>query len=106
MIVFTILLFETQKNKYLISPDGEPLGIIPDAKKEKKTDTEEKIVHPQLSRSQKRQEYSSINGSYTGVGQSLLSLVWRRMGQYRYIYRLHRVSYHHFTGWFINKDRT
>ena len=54
MIVFTILLFETQKNKYLISPDGEPLGIIPDAKKEKKTDTEEKIVHPQLSRSQKR----------------------------------------------------
>ena len=47
-------LFETQKNKYLISPDGEPLGIIPDAKKEKKTDTEEKIVHPQLSRSQKR----------------------------------------------------
>lgn len=31
--VFTVVLFETQKNKYLIGPDGEQLGIIPDAKK-------------------------------------------------------------------------
>lgn len=32
--VFTVILFETQKNKYLIGPDGKPLGIIPDAKRE------------------------------------------------------------------------
>ncbi len=31
--VFTVLLFETQKNKYLNGPDGQPLGIIPDARK-------------------------------------------------------------------------
>lgn len=31
--VFTVILFESQKNKYLIGPDGEQLGIIPDAKK-------------------------------------------------------------------------
>lgn len=31
--VFTVVLFETQKDKYLTGPDGEPLGIIPDAKK-------------------------------------------------------------------------
>ena len=27
--VLTVVLFETQKNKYLIGPDGKPLGIIP-----------------------------------------------------------------------------
>ena len=31
--VFTVLLFEAQKNKYLNDPDGQPLGIIPDARK-------------------------------------------------------------------------
>lgn len=31
--VFTVILFETQKNKYLIGPDGKQLGIIPDAKR-------------------------------------------------------------------------
>lgn len=31
--VLTVVLFETQKNKYLIGPDGKQLGIIPDAKK-------------------------------------------------------------------------
>ncbi|MDO4165370.1 MAG: peptide MFS transporter [Bacteroides sp.] len=31
--VFTVILFETQKNKYLYGPTGEALGIIPDAKK-------------------------------------------------------------------------
>lgn len=39
--VFTVLLFETQKNKYLNGPDGQPLGIIPDARKnltDKQTD--------------------------------------------------------------------
>lgn len=32
--VLTVVLFETQKSKYLIGPDGKPLGIIPDARKE------------------------------------------------------------------------
>lgn len=32
--LFTIVIFETQKNKYLIGPDGQQLGIIPDAKKD------------------------------------------------------------------------
>lgn len=31
--LLTIVLFETQKNKYLIGPDGQQLGIIPDALK-------------------------------------------------------------------------
>jgi len=34
-ILFSLILFETQKDKYLVSPSGEPIGIIPDAKKEK-----------------------------------------------------------------------
>ena len=32
--LFTIVIFETQKNKYLVDPDGKQLGIIPDTKKE------------------------------------------------------------------------
>ena len=43
MTLFTVVLFETQKNKYLFSPSGEPIGIIPDAKREKK---EDKAEHP------------------------------------------------------------
>ncbi len=37
--VLTVVLFETQKNKYLIGPDGKPLGIIPDARKEQPRQT-------------------------------------------------------------------
>ena len=29
--VLTVVIFQTQKNKYLVSPSGEPLGILPDA---------------------------------------------------------------------------
>ena len=31
--VFTVVLFETQKNRYLIGPDGQQLGVVPDARK-------------------------------------------------------------------------
>ncbi|MDR0895192.1 MAG: peptide MFS transporter [Prevotellaceae bacterium] len=31
--LFVVLLFETQKNKYIVSPTGEQIGIIPNAKK-------------------------------------------------------------------------
>ncbi len=33
--VAIVILFQTQKNKYLIAPNGEQLGIIPDAKRDK-----------------------------------------------------------------------
>ena len=39
--LLTIALFETQKNKYLIGPDGQQLGIIPDALKEQPQATQE-----------------------------------------------------------------
>lgn len=32
--VLTVVLFESQKNRYLIGPDGSQLGIVPDARKE------------------------------------------------------------------------
>jgi len=34
-ILLSILLFETQKNKYLHSPSGKPIGIVPEAKQAK-----------------------------------------------------------------------
>ena len=53
MTLFTVVLFETQKNKYLFSPSGEPIGIIPDAKREKKEDKAEHIVHPKMDKGTK-----------------------------------------------------
>ena len=47
MTLLTVVLFETQKNKYLYSPSGEPLGIIPDAKRENKA---AKVERPKMSR--------------------------------------------------------
>ena len=47
---FTVVLFETQKNKYLFSPSGEPIGIIPDAKREKKEDKADHISHPKMDK--------------------------------------------------------
>jgi POT family proton-dependent oligopeptide transporter len=34
VIILTLLIFETQKNKYIISPAGEPLGLAPKKKAE------------------------------------------------------------------------
>ena len=45
--------FETQKNKYLFSPSGEPIGILPDAKREKKEDKAEHISHPKMDKGTK-----------------------------------------------------
>ena len=39
--------------KYLFSPSGEPVGIIPDAKREKKEDKAEHIVHPKMDKGTK-----------------------------------------------------
>ena len=51
VILVTLLLFETQKNKYLVSPTGEPLGIIPDSKREDKT--ENQVEYPKMTSAQK-----------------------------------------------------
>ena len=50
MTLFTVVLFETQKNKYLFSPSGEPIGIVPDARREKKGDKAEHISHPKMDK--------------------------------------------------------
>ncbi|WP_321437963.1 peptide MFS transporter [uncultured Bacteroides sp.] len=47
-VLFTIIVFETQKNKYLVSPSGEQIGIIPDAQKHKKD--EDKQEQPTISK--------------------------------------------------------
>ena len=54
--VFTVILFETQKNKYLIGPDGKQLGIIPDAKKEQPRSASN-TEHPVVDSSKKRRNY-------------------------------------------------
>ena len=53
MTLSTVILFETQKNKYLFSPSGEPIGILPDAKREKKEDKAEHISHPKMDKGTK-----------------------------------------------------
>lgn len=50
VIILTLFFFQTLKNKYLISPTGEQLGVLPDSKREKKTD--ETVEIPKMSRSQ------------------------------------------------------
>lgn len=45
-IFFSLLLFETQKNKYLVNPAGEQIGIIPDAKKAKAQEAETPSQQP------------------------------------------------------------
>ena len=54
--VFTVILFETQKNKYLIGPDGKQLGIIPDAKKEQPRSASN-TGQPVVDNSKKRRNY-------------------------------------------------
>ena len=54
--VFTVILFETQKNKYLIGPDGKQLGIIPDAKKEQPRSASN-TEHPVVDSSKKKRNY-------------------------------------------------
>jgi POT family proton-dependent oligopeptide transporter len=34
VILLTIVIFETQKSKYLLSPDGKQLGVLPDARQQ------------------------------------------------------------------------
>ena len=51
--VLTVVLFETQKNRYLIGPDGQQLGIVPDARKETES-TSVKAQTPEEARRKRR----------------------------------------------------
>jgi len=64
MTILTIILFETQKNKYLYSPQGEPLGIVPDAKRPKKEGEKERVL-PVMTRQQKIRNLFVILGLST-----------------------------------------
>jgi len=51
VIVLTLLIFETQKNKYIVSPNGEPLGLAP--KKKTDMDVDKKDERPAMTKQQK-----------------------------------------------------
>lgn len=67
MTLFTIILFETQKNKYLFAPSGEPIGILPDAKREKKEDKAEHISHPKMDKRTKLRNIVIITALTLGL---------------------------------------
>lgn len=67
--VFTVVLFETQKNKYLIGPDGQPLGIIPDAKKEQMNNRTE-----QRTKEQSAEDRSKRLRNYVILGALAVAL--------------------------------
>lgn len=54
--LFTIVIFETQKNKYLVDPDGKQLGIIPDTKKEQPK-VEKTTQQTKVDNSRKKRNY-------------------------------------------------
>lgn len=43
-VLFTLIVFETQKNKYLVSPSGEQIGILPDARQHDATKNEQPTI--------------------------------------------------------------
>lgn len=52
VILLTLLIFETQKNKYIVSPTGEPLGLVPQKKAETQADDKQK-ERPIMTKQQK-----------------------------------------------------
>ena len=80
--VLTVVLFETQKNRYLIGPDGQQLGIVPDARKE----TEGTSVKARTA------------------GPVLLRMLRQRLDQHRHLYGLHRLPGQHPDGRFAHQD--
>lgn len=64
--LFLIGLFETQKNKYLIAPNGEQLGIIPDAKKYKEqTTNKETYENPSNNTPTNNEPVNKNSGKYS-----------------------------------------
>ena len=55
--VFTVLLFETQKNKYLIGPKGQQLGIIPDAKIDQQVNATQTTQQVAIDKDKKMRNY-------------------------------------------------
>ena len=101
--VLTVVLFETQKNKYLIGPDGKPLGIIPDARKERpqadNTAPEEcpcqRTDHAQLPAARPARHRAC---------RFLLLVLRGRLDKHRHLHRLHRVSRQHPAGRLTHQD--
>lgn len=82
MTLFTVVLFETQKNKYLFSPSGEPIGIVPDARREKKEDKAEHISHPKMDKRTKVRNIIIITAltvaliAFLAMPLAMTGLVW------------------------------
>ncbi|NDV81114.1 peptide MFS transporter [Bacteroides sp. 51] len=81
VILLTLLIFETQKNKYIVSPTGEPLGLVPTRKTDAQTDKQEE--RPVMSKQKKMRNafilallaiglvalfYYLFEGDWIGVG--------------------------------------
>ncbi len=101
--VLTVVLFETQKNKYLIGPDGKPLGIIPDARKER----------PQADNTARKSAHANGRPMRNYLLLALLAIAlagffyWcfgRRLDKHRHLHRLHRVSRQHPAGRLTHQD--
>ena len=101
--VLTVVLFETQKNKYLIGPDGKPLGIIPDARKER----------PQADNTARKSAHANGRTMRNYLLLALLAIAlagffyWcfgERLDKHRHLHRLHRVSRQHPAGRLTHQD--
>ncbi|MDR1003408.1 MAG: peptide MFS transporter [Prevotellaceae bacterium] len=57
--LLVVLLFETQKNKYIVSPAGEQIGIVPDAKTGAKQEKEQPSTAADVA---KRKKEKRTNG--------------------------------------------
>lgn len=83
VIVLTLVVFETQKNKYIVSPTGEPLGMAPD--KKKNTATETTSERPPVGKQQKIRKFvvlSLLALVLTGLFGYLFDGDWIAVGIY------------------------
>lgn len=66
--VSIVILFQTQKNKYLIAPNGEQLGIIPDAKRDQMDKAEKQKVQGVKHHQEGLQSKQHITSKYIRLG--------------------------------------
>ena len=101
--VLTVVLFETQKNKYLIGPDGKPLGIIPDARKERPQadNTARKSAH---ANGRTMRNYLLLALLAIALAGFFYSVLRGRLDKHRHLHRLHRVSRQHPAGRLAHQD--
>ena len=106
MTLFTVVLFETQKNKYLfLLPESQSV-LSPMLNVKKKEDKAEHISHPKMDKRTKLRNTLVI----TILTVALIAFFnyafegdWVSIGIF---YRLHCFPCSHPIGWFINQDRT